>query len=76
MNTQQRGPFEKRAKEEKHGPHKEVEKFTSQGIPLSVIQREKLQIDVAQKTMTRTIKEIIHTAFTNNSRVDVTDWCV
>lgn len=66
MNAQQRGPFEKRAKEEKLGPRKEVEKFTSQGIPLSVIEKEKIEFESAQKTMMRTIKEIVNGAFINN----------
>lgn len=74
MNAQQRGPFEKKAKEHKLGPHKEPVKYTSQGIPLSIIDRQKDQLEVAQKTMTRTIKEVVNNAITDNSKVDVTDW--
>lgn len=67
MNAQQRGPFEKRAKEDKFGPRKEVEKFTSQGIPLSMIEKEQKDLENAHRTMIRTIKSIVQNAFTDNS---------
>lgn len=71
MNAQQRGPFEKQAKEHKQGSQKEVEKYTSQGIPLSQIKREEQAACVAQRSMKMTIKEIVQNAYTNNSMLQI-----
>ncbi len=68
MNAQQRGPFEKQAKDAKLGPRAVVEKFTSQGIPLSLIEKEQKELENEHRTMLRTIKELVQTAFTNNSK--------
>lgn len=66
MNAQQRGPFEKRAKEEKFGRRKEVGKLTSQGIPVKVIENEKKQLKNSTRTMTHTIEDIVSNAFKTN----------
>ncbi|KAJ6633186.1 Protein maelstrom like [Pseudolycoriella hygida] len=66
MTPQERAPFEKRAKDEKRGPQKEVEKFTSQGIALSTIEQQQRELENANRTMLRTIKEIVQNGFTNN----------
>lgn len=71
MNAQQRGPFEKQAKDHKVGPQKEVEKYTSQGIPLSIIKKEEQELDKAKKSMKMTIKEIVQNAYTNNSMYSI-----
>lgn len=67
MTAQERGPFEKQAKDSKVGPKKEVEKYTSQGIPLSVIEKEQKQLEHEHRTMMRTIQSTVVDAFTNNS---------
>lgn len=71
MNAQQRGPFEKMAKDAKVGPQKEVEKYTSQGIPLSQIRKEEQEQNTAQRNMKLTIKEIIQNAYLNNGMLQM-----
>lgn len=68
MTAQQRAPFVKQAKEAKFGPRKEVEKYTSQGIPLSVRDREQKELEEERHTMTRTIHSTVVEAFTDNSK--------
>ncbi|KAG4078256.1 hypothetical protein HA402_003937 [Bradysia odoriphaga] len=67
MTAQQRGPFEKQAKESKCGPRREAEKYTSQGIALSVIEREQKKLEQDNRTMMRTIQNTVVDAFTNNT---------
>lgn len=69
MTPQQKGPFEKLAKEQKLNGNKEEEKYTSQGIPVSHIENEQRQVEDARRTMTQTIKQIVDNAFINNSRL-------
>lgn len=69
MDAQKRGPFEKQAKEAKNGPKKEVEKYTSQGIPLSLIEKEKLKMEQEVRDMKETIKKIVENGFINNSKL-------
>lgn len=67
MTPQEKGPFEKMAKDSKVGPQKEVEKYTSQGIALSVIENEKKQQEQEHRTMMRTIQNTVVEAFTDNT---------
>lgn len=69
MTAQERGPFEKQAKDSKVGPKKEVEKYTSQGIALSVIEKEQKQLEQEHRTMMRTIQSTVVDAFTDNTIV-------
>ncbi|XP_037038252.1 protein maelstrom homolog isoform X2 [Bradysia coprophila] len=67
MTAQQRGPFEKQAKEMKCGPRREAEKYTSQGIALSVIERAQKKLEQENRTMMRTIQDTVVHGFTNNT---------
>lgn len=68
MTAQERGPFEKLAKDAKVGPQNEVEKFTSQGVSLKTIDKEQKLADDENRTMRRTIQNLVLNCFTNNSK--------
>lgn len=66
MNDQQREPFKKKAKEAKLNPHREDEKYTSQGIPLSLIEKEQKENDDAKLEMLKKMRDIVQNAFIDN----------
>lgn len=68
MSAHERAPFEKLAKNAKCGPAKEVEKYSSQGIPLSLIKKEAQHKNNDEMTMKKTIKDIVSNSFLNNSK--------
>lgn len=69
MAKEQREVYERRAKEDKiasksnPGTH---EKYTSQGIPFSVIDRQKAEAEKKEKNMKSRVKNLIDDAFMTN----------
>lgn len=67
MDAQQRSPFLKMAKDNRLGSQTEVEKYTSQGIPLSAIEKEDDEKERKKRIMKATILKLVRNSYTNNS---------
>lgn len=76
MTAQQRGPYEQMAKDAKvsgsdpNAPR--GERYTSQGIPMSLIEKEKRVRDLAETNMKKHIEKIVKDSYLNNSKCSAT----
>lgn len=68
MSPSQRAPYEAMAKADKLKGKSGGEKYSSQGVPLSQIEREKREKELAERLMKKEIEDTVKDGFANDSK--------
>lgn len=68
MSPSQRAPYEAMAKADKMKGKSGGEKYSSQGVPLSQIEREKREKELAERLMKKEIEDTVKDGFANDSK--------
>lgn len=69
MTPEQKEPYNKMANEHKKWCRENGEKYTSQGIPLKMVEAEQQSLVQREESMKNTIKSMLDTAVANNGNV-------
>lgn len=69
MSTEERAPYKERAKEEKmQRSSKPAEKLTCTGVPLSFVEKEKLEIENKERQTKRDIENTVSQSVKNDGK--------